>query len=210
MLRTVLRATLVMTVVYAAGSAPAFAQEGPPARYSVDPELSTVGFTVSARVLFTLKRDGLFHDFAGEVAYDPANPAALRVDLTVYTASVDLDSLEQENLLRSDEFFDVDRHPTMHFVSTGAQVRPNGELEVTGDLTIRGITKRLVVPLKVVPQAGRRAETAFETRFQIDRTEFGLTGGGPKSRSFKVSIGRNVEIHLAIAATNSLGHASLR
>src|SRR5512139_26966 len=180
MSRTAVRVMIATIALCAAAASPALAQTDPTPRYTVDQSSSQVGFTVTARVLFNLKRDGQFHDFVGEVVYDPAHPLSTRVDLTVYTASVDLHNGDQEDLLRSDEFFDVDRHPTMHFVSTGAGMRPDGKLEVMGDLTIRGVTKRLVVPIEITPQHGNG--TAFQTSFQIDRTEFGLNGGGPRSR----------------------------
>jgi polyisoprenoid-binding protein YceI len=170
-----------------------------PGSSPVDQQASKVGFTVSARLLFTLKREGQFKDFAGTIAYDPADPASTRVDLTVYTASVDMSDTEQTALLRSDGFFEVDRYPTMRFVSTGASPRPDGALSVAGDLTIRGITKHVVIPVRIVPPVQREARgaaTRFETEFQIDRTEFGLLG---RQTGMKVSIGKTVQINLAIA-----------
>jgi polyisoprenoid-binding protein YceI len=201
MLRAAFRVTTAAIVLWAAGITPAAAQDSAETHYAVDSESSRVGFTLSARrVLFTVHREGQFMEFAGDISYDPANPGATSVDLTVYTDSVDLDNAEHENLLRSDEFFDVTRHPTMHFVSTAVAPEANGRLSVTGDLTIRGITRRLTVPLKVMPQGSAPGTTTFDTTFQIDRTQFGLNGGGPRSKAFKVSIGRNVTIHMAIAA----------
>src|SRR5690349_420965 len=181
---------------------PAAAEPGDLQQYTVDRGASTVAFTVSARALFTLKKDGVFNDFSGLVSYDPADPAATRMDLTIYTASVDLRNPGQEELLRSAEFFDADHHPTMRFVSTGAVPRADGGLDVAGDLTIRGVTRHLVVPMRILPRTGS-TPAAFDSNFQIDRTEFGLNGGGPKARSFKVSIGKTVGIHLAIAPTKT-------
>jgi polyisoprenoid-binding protein YceI len=170
--------------------------------YVVNTESSTVGFTVSARALFTFKRQGRFTEFSGSVAYDPVRPSDTRVDLTVLTASVDTAKPEENVLLRSGDFFDVDHYPTMKFVSTGATMQPDGVLAMAGDLTIRGVTKRVVIPVHVVPSGQLEGQPAarFETHFDIDRTDFGLSG--PRSSGgFKVSIGRNVQIHLAIAAS---------
>jgi polyisoprenoid-binding protein YceI len=200
-----LRLTIATIVLWAAGIAPAAAQDDNGTEYSVDSQSSLVGFTLSARrALFTVHRQGQFRELSGDISYDPLNPAATQVDLTVYTASVNIDNAEQEDLLRSDEFFDVTRHPTMHFASTEVARETDGRLSVTGDLTIRGITKRLVVPLRVMPLDRAPGATTFDTTFEIDRTEFGLNGG-PRSQAFKVSIGRNVTIHLAIAARRNLG-----
>jgi polyisoprenoid-binding protein YceI len=200
MLRTAVRATIATTLLWSAVARPAAAEEDRTTHYTVDHQSSIVGFTVSARVLFTIHRDGQFREFSGDISYDPSNPAATHVDLTVYTASVNLEDAQQEDLLRSDEFFDVTRHPTMHFVSTAVSREADGRLTVTGDLTIRGIKKQLIVPLRVLPLGTAAGAATFETTFQIDRTEFGLAGGGPRSRAFKVSIGKKVAIHLAIAA----------
>jgi polyisoprenoid-binding protein YceI len=118
--------------------------------------------------------------------------------LTVYAASIDTKHTEENQLLRSSDFFDVDRFPTMHFVSTAASLRPDGLLDVIGDLTIRGITRRLVVRIVV------RSGDAFETTFQIDRTELGLNGS-PKLSGFNVSIGRKVHIHIAMHVAKPQG-----
>ena len=203
-LRAVIAATVLSTLT---AVSPARAQDDPAAALAVDQQSSSVGFTVSARMLVTVKRDGRFNHFGGEVSYNPANPAATTVDLTVYTDSVDTRNREHDDLLRSEEFFDAGHHPTMHFISRSAAVQPDGGLAVTGDLTIRGITKRLTVPLRIVPGAGGQTP-AFETTFDIDRTDFGLTGGGPKASGFKVSIGKLVRIRFAIAATRN--HPGLR
>jgi polyisoprenoid-binding protein YceI len=193
-----------MVMGIAAGCAgPVAADTGEVQQYAVDRGASTVGFTVSAKALFTVKRDGVFRDFAGKVVYDPANPDATQVDITVFTASVDLKSADQEDLLRSEEFFDTGNHPTMRFISTAVHRRADGLLDVAGDLTIRGVTRHLVVPMTIVQKIGASASAAFDTRFQIDRTEFGLTGSGPKAKAFRVSIGRMVDIHLAIAAART-------
>ena len=203
-MQATLRVTTAAIVLWAVGIAPAVAEDERDTHYKVDCQSSVVNFTVSARRLFTVHRQGQFREFTGDITYDPLNPAATQVDLMVYTDSVNLDNVEQEHLLRSDEFFDVARHPTMHFVSTAVTRKADGRLSVTGDLTIRGITRPLTVPIRVGPTDTVPGTTTFDTTFQIDRTQFGLTGGGPRSREFKVSIGKNVTIHMAIAARKSM------
>lgn len=200
MLRLVVRGLLVMAISSAAAAAAA----GDLQQYAVDRQSSRVAFTVAAKALFTIKRDGTFENFDGKVSYDPARPVATSVDLTIYTASVDLKSADQEDLLRSEEFFDVGHHPTMHFVSTAVNARGDGLLDVSGDLTIRGVTRRVVVPMAILNRPGADGSAVFDTRFQIDRTEYGLNGGGPKARGFKVSVGKIVDIHLTIAAKTAL------
>lgn len=170
---------------------PLAAAAQPADEYTLGPQGSVVGFTIFAKMLFTVKKDGQFKDFTGQVSYDPARPADTHVDLTVYTASVDMHNPEHESMLRSGDFFDVDRFPTMRFVSTGTEVRTDGSMALTGDLTIRGVTKHIAVPVKM-------RNTMFDATFQIDRTEFGLNGT-PKWGGMNVSIAKNVQIHIAIA-----------
>jgi len=156
----------------------------------------SVGFTISARAVFPVKREGRFTDVAGELFYDAADPTGTRVNVTVYTASVDIENADQNTLLRSDKFFDSDHYPTMQFASVAATPGRDGTLTLSGDLTIRGITRRISTPATVHVSG---AASILDTTFQIDRTDFGITGiagwGGPL-----VSIGKKVQVHIAIAA----------
>jgi polyisoprenoid-binding protein YceI len=164
--------------------------------YTVKKGASSVGFTIYGSMIFKIKRDGKFKDFTGELAYDPANPGNTRVDLTVYTASVDMHNAENEQLMKSGQFFDVEHFPTMHFTNSQTDVRPDGTLAMTGDMTIRGVTKKMTIPVKVHSSVG--TESVFEATFPIDRTEFGINGN-PGYGGFSLKISKNVEIHLAIA-----------
>lgn len=172
----------------------------------LDPQESVIGFTVYAQMLFKVKEEGRFRQFSGQVGYDPDRPADTHVDLTVYTATVDMHNAEHDAMLKSPGFFDVERFPTMRFVGASTAVRPNGGLDVTGDLTIRGITRRVTVPVVISQVPGRNAGSRFETTFQIDRTDFGLNGPA-KMAGLSVSIAKNVRIHLALALRSLVGPA---
>jgi polyisoprenoid-binding protein YceI len=150
-------------------------------------------------MIFKVKRDGRFKNFTGELSYDPAHPADTHVDLTVYTDSVDMHNPENDQLMKSGEFFDVQHFPTMHFTNSSTEVRPDGTLEMTGHMTIRGVTKRMTIPVKLRdPQSAHGA--VFEATFPIDRTDFGLNGN-PGWGGFTLKIAKNVQIHLAIATS---------
>jgi polyisoprenoid-binding protein YceI len=180
-------ASLAITLAH---SSPAAAQTEP-STYVVSQAASSVGFTVYAQMLFKLKREGTFHDFDGTVHFDPTRPSDTKLDLTVYTASVDTKHSDENEMLRSTDFFDVNRFPTMRFVSSGATAAQNGVLEVAGELTIRGVTRRIAVPVTVGPLG------ALESTFQIDRTDFGLNGPS-EGRGLSVSIGRKVQIRITM------------
>jgi polyisoprenoid-binding protein YceI len=176
------------------------AQTSPDGVYMLDRAASTVGFTLYSSAIFKFKKDGYFKDFSGLVSYNPARPADTRVDLTVDAASIDTRNSEHDQLLRSGEFFDVAHYPTIHFASESANMRPDGTLSVTGDMTIRGITRRMTIPVTLRPTTleGSTPGAAFESTFQIDRTDFGLNGSASRY-GFHVSISKKVQIHIAIA-----------
>ena len=188
-------AAVALTLVTSAAT-PALAEPG---TYELNRTTSAVDFTLSVSKFFKFKREGQFTDFTGQLSYDPVDPRSTHVDLTIYTSSVDMHNVEHNQLLKSVDFFDVERFPTMHFTSAQTDVRPDGTLSVTGDLTIRGITQRMTIPMKFKESAG--ASTAFlESTFEIDRTEFGLVGSA-KAHGINVTIAKNVKIHLAMATS---------
>ena len=169
--------------------------------YLVSRELSAVSFTVYKWTI--LKEEGRFKDLGGRVHYDPARPQDSTVDITIKTASLDTNNPGRDGVLRSDDFFDVQRYPTMRFVSRRVQLRPDKKLAVSGDLTIHGVTKPVDVVVTVngvseVPHVGRLA--GFETTFHIDRTTFGVNGS--KWSGGKLLISPDVEIRMAIAAAD--------
>jgi len=156
----------------------------------VAPQSGRVDFTIFAKMLFTVKKEGQFKDFTGEISYDPTRPSDTHVELTIFTSSVNMKDPDHVQLLKSSEFFDVDQYPTMRFVSAATVVRADGSIAVTGDLTIRDVTRRIDVPVTV-------RNNSFETTFEIDRTEFGLNGV-PNWGGINVSIAKHVEIHIAV------------
>ena len=173
--------------------------------YTVDQAASTVSFTLQGSAIFKVKRDGYFKNFSGLVSYNPARPADTRVDLTVAADSIYMRNSEHAELLKSAEFFDVERFPTLHFASESTNLRPDGTLSVTGDMTIRGVTRRMTIPVKLrTTSNGPGQGTAFESTFQIDRTEFGINGV-PDWHGFHVSISKKVQIHIAIATQPTAG-----
>jgi len=189
---------MVLAIGSIIAPASARAQTPEPGVYTVGQTGSAVDFTVYGKALLPIKREGRFKEFAGEVSYDPGRPHGMQVDLTVYTRSVDTNNRDQNQLLKSDAFFDVEHFPTMHFSGTVAGAPAGGPMMLTGDLTIRGITKRISAPVTSRASSANPA-TVFETNFQIDRTEFGLNGV-PNWHGLNVSFAKNVQIHIAIAA----------
>ena len=119
---------------------------------------------------------GRFNDISGTVVFDKENPAKSSVELSVPIESLDTHNSIRDRSLKSPDFFNAKKFPTMTFKST--KVEGSGEtLEVSGDLTIRGVTKPLTVDFK----KGGEGKGVFgemrgggETRFTIKRSDFGM------------------------------------
>lgn len=171
-------------VVLAAGLASADA----PPRYVVDAARSAIGFHATSRFM---DADGRFARFAGELALDPARPEAATARMTVEVASLDTGIGLRDNHLRSDDFFAVARYPTATFVLTGAS-RADGRWEATGALTIRGVTRRVTVPVALHASGGTLRVAGELT---IDRHDFGIS-----YRSFLNPIGDRVRIAFDLVA----------
>ena len=161
--------------------------------YRVSTTYTTVSFTIVKWMV--LKEEGLFREFAGSIAYDPRNTSACKIDMVVQATSIDTRNHTRDDVLRSDDFFNVAKFPTLEFHSTSVVRKEGDQLEVTGNLTIHGVTKRMVLPVRVLGvHAVDKANTmaGFETTFTIDRTDFGVLGfrwsGGQLTLSREVTI----------------------
>jgi len=137
---------------------------------------------VHSFVLFSVQHLGIantygrFNDISGTVVFDKDNPSKSSVELSVPIESLDTHNSIRDRSLKSPDFFDAKQFPTMTFKST--QVEGSGDtLKVSGDLTIRGVTKPLTVDFK----KGGEGKGVFgemrgggETRFTIKRSDFGM------------------------------------
>ncbi len=142
---------------------------------TIDPVHSEMAFQV--RHLVTKVR-GHFNEFSGTIQFDEAQPEQSSVELLITTASVDTKNGDRDKHLRSDDFFAAETHPQITFHSTRI-VRKSDELfDVTGDLTMRGVTKSITLPVTYLgkakdPWGGERA--GFETALTINRKDYGIS-----------------------------------
>jgi polyisoprenoid-binding protein YceI len=142
--------------------------------FKIDPVHTFVLFSVQH--LGIANTYGRFNDTSGTVVFDRDNPSKSSVELTVQVGSLDTHNEIRERSLKSPDFFDVKQFPTMTFKST--KVEGSGDmLKVSGDLTIRGVTKPVTVDFK----KGGEGKGEFgemrgggETRFTIKRSDFGM------------------------------------
>ncbi len=146
-----------------------------PQTYVVDRPHSQATFTVRHMMS---KVSGKFDDFAGNVSLDRANPAASSVEFTIKTASVDTGIADRDKHLRSADFFDAEKNPEIRFKSTAiASSKEKNVYNVTGDLTMRGVTKRVTLPVEFLgfqkdPWGNERAGFQLETK--LNRKDYGI------------------------------------
>jgi len=147
-----------------------------PRTYRVDPVHSSATFRIKHfGVSFVT---GSFSGLTGTVVHDPDDPAACSVDVTVPTTTVDTANAARDRHLRSADYFDVERYPTMRFVGQGARMPAKGLYRAVGDLTLRGTTRQVPVLVRFVgegttPKGERRA--GGTAAFSIRRSDFGMT-----------------------------------
>lgn len=137
-------------------------------RFRIQPESSEITFKATSRFQ---NADGRFHRFRGDVVVDPASLGAARVLVTVEAASIDTGITRRDNHLRDEDFFHVERFPSITFQSLrveGAAPR----LMVVGWLTMRGVTREVTVPVEVDIAAGK---LAVRGAFAINRQQYGVS-----------------------------------
>lgn len=135
---------------------------------------------------------GTFKDFDGSFSFDAANPEASKVNVTINTASLDSNHAERDKHLRSADFLNVDKHPQASFVSTAVKSTGEGTADITGDLTLNGVTKPVVIQARLLgegqdPWGGYRA--GFEGSTRIALKDFGITKDlGPASQEVELTL----------------------
>ncbi len=123
---------------------------------------------------------GLFNDVSGTVQYSPEK--SLSLSISIQTESVDSNNDQLDRHLKSPDFFNSVEFPQMTFVSISAKHIENGRFEVVGDLTIRGVKKRVTVPIECssISKLGGATRAGFEASFEIKRSDFGVSYGVEK------------------------------
>jgi polyisoprenoid-binding protein YceI len=144
--------------------------------YSIDPAHSRFGFV--ARHAMVTKVRGQFNDFTGTATIDGDEPANSSVQVALEVASVDTRNAQRDGHLRTNDFFDAENYPQITFVSTGIAHESDHDFVVTGDLTIKGVTKSISIPLEYQGSATDpfgNVRVGFEGSTQIVRSEYGVT-----------------------------------
>ncbi len=144
--------------------------------YTLDPAHTRIGFV--ARHAMVTKVRGAFNEFEGTATLDGANPANSSAQVTISTASIDTRNAQRDGHLRSNDFLAMDEYPQITFVSTGARQVDDSTFELTGDLTIKGVTNPITIPFSFEGAAKDpfgNDRIGFEGSTTISRKDYGIT-----------------------------------
>ncbi len=119
---------------------------------------------------------GIFREISGSFNLDSANPAESFIDVSIKADSIDSNNAGRDRHLKGQDFFSTKEFPTLTFKSTSVKKLTDTTFDVTGDLTVRGITKSITVKAENTAAAGQPLG-GLETRFTISRKDFGITYG---------------------------------
>ena len=149
--------------------------------WNLDPNHSAAQFSVRHMGISTVR--GAFTKLKGTAAYDPADASKTSIDVTIETGSVDTRVDARDKDLRSPNYFDADKYPTITFKSKSASADGAGKMKITGDLTIKGVTKEVVLdvegpsaPMKD-PRGNEHMGASATTK--VNRKDFGVGGASP-------------------------------
>jgi polyisoprenoid-binding protein YceI len=174
-----------------------------PATWTIDSGHSAAQFSVRHMIVSNVK--GEFDGPSGTVSFDPANvPGTLRVDAAIDARTINTRNADRDKDLRSALFFDVDRFPRITFKSKRAEGGAGGRLKITGDLTMHGVTKEVVLdvegPTPEIKDIWGNVRIGATATTVVDRREFGLLysrileGGG-------AVVGNDVTISIDVELT---------
>jgi polyisoprenoid-binding protein YceI len=169
-------------------------------RWEIDSSHSSVHFSV--RHLVIAKVRGAFARWSGTIQVPNGDFAKATVTATIDASSIDTGVADRDAHLKSADFFDVAQHPELRFVGKHIQPRSGNEIDVVGDLTIKGITREVVLRVEQNGQAKDpwgNVRAAFSAKTSIDRKDFGLTWNQALETG-GVMVGDRVEIEAEIQA----------
>src|SRR5580692_3969536 len=166
--------------------------------FAIDKAHSSIGFQV--RHLFS-NVPGKFDDFSGTIVFDVANPEQSSVEVSIKTASIDTGVKMRDDDLRSPNFFDATKFPETTFKSKSVKKTGDNTFDVTGDLTMHGVTKEVVLKVELIGKgAGMKGSvlTGWDATTALKRSDFGLAWS--KVIEGTQVVGDDVKIELHIEA----------
>jgi len=167
--------------------------------YKIDKSHSEVIFQV--RHLVTKVR-GRFDDFEGTVAINEDKPELSSVQFTIQATSISTNEPQRDTHLRSADFFEVDKFPTLTFTSRKVVKKSSESYDVVGDLTIHGVTKEITLPVTHLGKAKDpwgNERVGFEAEITLNRKDYGLMWNAPLEIGGFL-VGDDVKVSLSVQA----------
>ncbi|MBI3428750.1 MAG: polyisoprenoid-binding protein [Actinobacteria bacterium] len=171
--------------------------------YTIDQSHSQIGFT--ARHAMVTKVRGAFNDFEGSGFYDAETPANSKLTVVIKAASIDTRNADRDAHLKSNDFFAMDEFPEIKFVSTAFNKVDDESYKVTGDLTIKGVTKAVTVDLDFTGTAvdpWGNTRIGFEGKTTINRKDWGVNWNAALEAG-GVLVSEKVNLEFEISAVRS-------
>lgn len=172
-------------------------------KWTIDPSHSSVDFSVKHMMISKVK--GTFKNFDADITADPQDLTTAEIDFKIDLSSIDTKNEDRDNHLKTGDFFDIENHPHMTFKSTEITKQTDDEYNLTGDLTLRGVTKTVTFTASFEgegkdPWGNHKA--GFTAHGKINRKDFGLTYNS-KLETGGVLIGDEVKVNLEIQAAKA-------
>ncbi|MBP2239798.1 polyisoprenoid-binding protein YceI [Cytobacillus eiseniae] len=172
-------------------------------KWAIDSVHSSVDFSIKHMMIANVK--GSFNKFDAVIEANPADLTTANIEFTVDLASVDTRNEDRDNHLRSADFFDVENHPTMTFKSTKIVSNGDNEYDLTGDLTIHGVTKSETFTV-TYEGSGKdpwgNEKVGFTVDGAVKRSDYGLTWNSVLETG-GVLVGDKVKISLDVQAAKA-------
>lgn len=169
-------------------------------QWKLDTAHSSADFTVRHMMVTNVR--GQFQNVSGTIDFDPENPANASVEATIEAASINTGAEDRDAHLKSADFFEVEKYPHITFKSTNVDVTGDNSAKINGDLTIRDVTKSVVLDVEFLGQGGSPfgdTRAGFEASTKINREDFGLTWNQALETG-GVLVGKDIKINLDVQA----------
>jgi polyisoprenoid-binding protein YceI len=173
----------------------------PAGDYKIDPAHSIIGFAV--RHLEINWVEGRFKEFEGTIHYDEKDVTKSSVEFSAKVESVDTGVAPRDKHLRTADFFEVEKYPTLSFKSTSVERKGKDAYVLRGDLTLKGVTKPVQLPFKItgaVKDPWGNTRFGIEAQTKINRRDFGINYGNAFAGS-GLDVGNEITINLQLEAS---------
>jgi len=178
------------------------------AKWIFEPQHSAAEFSVRHMMVSWVR--GHFKNITGTIEFDPENPGKSSVDTSIDTAELWSGEPDRDGHLRGSDFLDVETHSTMTFKGSEIELIGKNDFRVTGDLTIRGVTRTVTLEVNYLGQwdtpfwvdgedQGPKTRAGFVAKTTIDRNDFGISWNGELEKG-GVVVGKDVLITIDIEA----------